>query len=74
MENTIDGYHPNFAHQSYFAELHRGGRPRIDAFDGDSIMQCRVLGNGHTLMDYRPYYGALQGNATRRADGNRLGP
>ena len=55
MENSIDGYHPNFTHQSFFAGLRGPGGGRVDMFDGDSSAQCRALGNGHTVLDYRAY-------------------
>lgn len=55
MENTIDGYHPNFTHVSFFQGLERAGFPRTDTFDGNSIAECRALGNGNTMLDYRRY-------------------
>lgn len=55
MENSIDGYHPNFTHQSFFATLRGATGPRLDMFDGDSTAACRALGNGHTVLDYRAY-------------------
>ena len=55
MENTIDGYHPNFTHASFFKGLMRAGLPRTDTFDGDSIGECRALGNGNSMLDYRRY-------------------
>ena len=55
MENSIDGYHPNFTHQSFFAGMRGPGGARVDMFDGNSTALCRALGNGHTLLDYRRY-------------------
>jgi phenylpropionate dioxygenase-like ring-hydroxylating dioxygenase large terminal subunit len=52
MENSIDGYHPNFTHQSFFAGIQRATGVRVDTFDGTSTAECRALGNGHTLLDY----------------------
>ena len=53
MENSIDGYHPNFTHQSFFQAVQRQSGRRVTMFDGDSAAQCRALGGGHTLLDYR---------------------
>lgn len=53
MENSIDGYHPNFTHQSFFQTIQRRTGHRVGTFDGDSDAQCRALGRGHTLLDYR---------------------
>ncbi|MCZ6889072.1 MAG: aromatic ring-hydroxylating dioxygenase subunit alpha, partial [Gammaproteobacteria bacterium] len=53
MENSIDGYHPNFTHQSFFQNVQRQTGRRVDTFDGDSMAQCRALGHGHALLDYR---------------------
>lgn len=61
MENSIDGYHPNFTHQSFFAEIRAPGGARVDMFDGNSPALCRALGNGHTLLDYRGYNRAGKG-------------
>jgi phenylpropionate dioxygenase-like ring-hydroxylating dioxygenase large terminal subunit len=55
MENTIDGYHPNFTHQSFFRAIARQTGERPNMFDGDSNSQCRALGGGNTLLDYRIY-------------------
>ena len=44
MENSIDGYHPNFTHQSFFQSVHRRTGQRVATFDGDSVAQCRALG------------------------------
>ncbi len=53
LENTLDGYHPNFVHQSFFdvAASHSGRR--TDVFDGDSTSVTRELGDGHAMLDYR---------------------
>ena len=52
MENSIDGYHPNFTHQSFFAAIQAITGVRLDTFDGDSPAACRSLGGGHTMLDY----------------------
>lgn len=54
MENSIDGYHPNFTHQSFFQSITRQTGVRLDIFDGDASTECRALGKGHTHLDYRP--------------------
>ncbi len=62
MENSIDGYHPNFTHQSFFRTVSLHSGRRFDLFDGDSPAQCRALGHGHTVLDYARYNGR-QGEA-----------
>ncbi|MBV1906356.1 MAG: aromatic ring-hydroxylating dioxygenase subunit alpha [Pseudomonadales bacterium] len=52
MENSIDGYHPNFTHQSYFKTVTRMTGVRVDTFDGDSTAGVRALGQGNTHIDY----------------------
>lgn len=54
MENSIDGYHPNFTHQSFLQSINRLTGVRVDTFDGDAATQVRALGRGHTHIDYRP--------------------
>jgi phenylpropionate dioxygenase-like ring-hydroxylating dioxygenase large terminal subunit len=55
MENSIDGYHPNFTHQSFLGAIQRATGRRVDLFDGDSAAECRALGMGHTCLDYGRY-------------------
>lgn len=54
MENSIDGYHPNFTHQSFFQSITRQTGVRVDIFDGNAPTESRALGRGHTHLDYRP--------------------
>ena len=55
LENSIDGYHPSFAHQAFFDSFgQRMGVPR-DLFQGKSLGRNRDLGNGHTMLDFRAY-------------------
>lgn len=55
LENSIDGYHPNFTHQAFFDSFGlRMGVP-IDIFRGNSAGRNRDLGNGHTMLDFRSY-------------------
>ena len=56
MENSIDGYHPNFTHQSFFDGFGRRGESRPPFFDGDSDCKSRALGRGNGLLDYRPMF------------------
>ncbi len=67
MENSIDGYHPNFTHQSFLVSLARQTGVRMDTFDGDAATQCRALGRGHTHLDYRPVNLAADHQAKRIA-------
>lgn len=65
IENGMDGYHGNFVHQSFFANIRR--RTGIDLTDlgsSQSLAQTRDLGGGHVLIDFRPY---------NTANGSRLG-
>lgn len=55
MENSIDGYHPNFTHQSFFQSIVRNTGQRIDMFDGGSAAECRDLGRGHSNLEYSRY-------------------
>ncbi|MBV1876168.1 MAG: aromatic ring-hydroxylating dioxygenase subunit alpha [Pseudomonadales bacterium] len=55
MENSIDGYHANFTHQSYFKMITRLSGRRPDTFDRDSAVATRDLGCGNTFVDYRPH-------------------
>jgi phenylpropionate dioxygenase-like ring-hydroxylating dioxygenase large terminal subunit len=56
VENSMDGYHPNFVHQTFFTNLqHRTGMKLTDLFTSSSSSLTRDLGNGHVMLDYRPY-------------------
>lgn len=55
MENSIDGYHPNFTHQSYIGTFERTTGMKFDMFNGDSSVQSRDLGMGATNIDSRRY-------------------
>jgi phenylpropionate dioxygenase-like ring-hydroxylating dioxygenase large terminal subunit len=61
IENGMDGYHPNFVHQSFFANIQRRtGAKLTDLFHGGSSSLTRDLGNGHVMLDYRSYNRANQ--------------
>lgn len=56
VENSMDGYHPNFVHQTFFANIQRRtGAKLTDLFHSGSTSHTRDLGNGHVMLDYRPY-------------------
>ncbi len=56
IENGMDGYHPNFVHQTFFANIQRRtGAKLTDLFISSSTGQTRDLGNGHVMLDFRPY-------------------
>ncbi len=56
MENSIDGYHPNFAHQAFFQGLQQRTGARIaQVFEGGSLGRSRDLGGGHSMLDYRAH-------------------
>lgn len=68
MENSIDGYHPNFTHQSFFQAVFEQSGQRVGTFDGDSDAQTRAMGHGHTLLDYsRP--NLIPNRVRQRIDG-----
>jgi phenylpropionate dioxygenase-like ring-hydroxylating dioxygenase large terminal subunit len=61
VENSMDGYHPNFTHQSFVAELLNKIRSNPSpehqsAFNPKSFNPgggvSRDLGNGHVMLDY----------------------
>ncbi len=60
MENSIDGYHVNFTHQSFFAVTEKRMGRRLNMFTGDSVSVTRDLGNGHAMLDNRPYNRAMR--------------
>jgi phenylpropionate dioxygenase-like ring-hydroxylating dioxygenase large terminal subunit len=61
IENSMDGYHPNFVHQTFFANIQRrSGAKLTDLFNSNSNSYARDLGNGHVMLDYRPYNRANQ--------------
>lgn len=51
MENGVDGYHPNFTHESFFFQ---GGPLMAKMFNGASPNYSQDLGNGHSVIDMRP--------------------
>jgi phenylpropionate dioxygenase-like ring-hydroxylating dioxygenase large terminal subunit len=55
IENGIDGYHPNFVHQSYFDGIQKRTGRKLDTFQGNSEGETRDLGGGHVMLDYRRY-------------------
>ncbi len=56
VENGMDGYHPNFVHQTFFARVRKKtGANLTDLFSSGSIGQTRDLGHGHVMLDFRAY-------------------
>lgn len=56
IENSMDGYHPNFVHQTFFDNIkRRTGANITGVFASNSLAQTRDLGNGHALLDFRAY-------------------
>lgn len=55
IENTIDGYHPNFSHETFFETIRDRTGARVDVFTGNSIGETRDMGGGHVMLDYRRY-------------------
>ncbi len=55
VENTIDGYHPNFTHQAFFKGVKQRMGMNMTLFEGSSGGFNRDLGNGHTLLDSREF-------------------
>ncbi|MBF4163109.1 aromatic ring-hydroxylating oxygenase subunit alpha [Nocardioides acrostichi] len=59
LENGCDGYHPNFAHRSFFRVV--GSRLHDDSsgsyLGGRSTAKARSLGNGHAILDQRQSVG-----------------
>jgi phenylpropionate dioxygenase-like ring-hydroxylating dioxygenase large terminal subunit len=55
MENGVDGYHPNFVHQSFFEIQGKTlGRKVMRVFTEASPYQSKDLGNGHSILDMAP--------------------
>jgi phenylpropionate dioxygenase-like ring-hydroxylating dioxygenase large terminal subunit len=55
LENAMDGYHPNFSHETFLDMLQEQIGVRPDIFNGNSSGEARDLGNGHVMLDYRRY-------------------
>jgi phenylpropionate dioxygenase-like ring-hydroxylating dioxygenase large terminal subunit len=72
VENSMDGYHGNFVHQSFFENIRRrSGVNLTDMMTSQSAAQTRDLGNGHVMIDFRTYNklrGARMGAAMPTSD------
>lgn len=55
IENTIDGYHPNFSHETFFEIMRQRTGAKVDVFYGNSLGETRDMGGGHVMLDYRRY-------------------
>jgi len=65
IENSMDGYHGNFVHQSFFDNVRRRTKVNVtDIMNSQSPAETRDLGNGHVMLDFRPY---------NQANGSRMG-
>ncbi len=56
VENSMDGYHPGFTHETFFHMVRR--RSGVDVaglFTSSSVGLSRDLGGGHVMLDFRPY-------------------
>jgi phenylpropionate dioxygenase-like ring-hydroxylating dioxygenase large terminal subunit len=54
IENSMDGYHPNFVHKTFFGMMSRRGvKIPTRHFGGSSIAVTRDFGHGHVMLDYR---------------------
>lgn len=54
IENSMDGYHPNFVHKTFLGMLARhGAKTPTRHFGGSSIAVSRDFGHGHVMLDYR---------------------
>ncbi|HJU12661.1 MAG TPA: aromatic ring-hydroxylating dioxygenase subunit alpha [Candidatus Binataceae bacterium] len=61
MENGVDGYHPNFVHQSFFEiQGKQLGRKVMKLFTETSAYESKDLGNGHSLLDLAPHRKTLR--------------
>jgi benzoate/toluate 1,2-dioxygenase subunit alpha len=59
MENGVDGYHPNFVHQSFFeVQGKKVGRKVMKMFSEASTYETRDLDNGHSILDMTPRHRA----------------
>jgi phenylpropionate dioxygenase-like ring-hydroxylating dioxygenase large terminal subunit len=59
MENGVDGYHPNFVHQSFFEiQGKQLGRKVMQLFTGNAEYESKDLGNGHAILDMAPKHRA----------------
>jgi benzoate/toluate 1,2-dioxygenase subunit alpha len=73
MENGVDGYHPNFVHQSFFEVQGKNlGRKVMRLFTEASAYQSKDLGNGHSILDmarqrksHRPVNNILRGSTSK---------
>ncbi len=59
MENSVDGYHPNFTHAAYFDLLEASTGQRVATYDGRSPALTRDVGGGHVMLDQRPTSGSV---------------
>ncbi len=61
-ENAMDGYHPNFTHRTIIDAVSKRTGRRIDLYTDESVGLSRDFGNGHSMLDRRPYSRQVGGN------------
>ncbi len=55
LENSVDAYHLNYLHRSFFRiQTARTGVRNTDIGAGDSLARVRSLGGGHVAWDFSP--------------------
>ncbi|HEX2173139.1 MAG TPA: aromatic ring-hydroxylating dioxygenase subunit alpha [Dehalococcoidia bacterium] len=69
VENSLDGYHPNFVHRSYYDVTQRRSGSRMQAFTDDSPSVTKDLGNGHACLDQSAAMGDQIYNRIKMAPG-----
>ncbi len=64
-ENSMDGYHPNFTHQTFIDAIRKRTGNRLDLYTDESAGLSRDFGNGHSMLDRRPYSQRMGNNQSR---------
>ncbi len=64
-ENSMDGYHPNFTHQTFIDAIRKRTGNRLDLYTDESSGLSRDFGNGHSMLDRRPYSQHMGNNQSR---------
>jgi phenylpropionate dioxygenase-like ring-hydroxylating dioxygenase large terminal subunit len=53
IENSVDGYHPPFVHETILAARERRLGRKLDTYGAESRVLTRNLAGGHTMLDFR---------------------
>ena len=64
-ENSMDGYHPNFTHQTLVDAASKRIGQRITLYTDESPGLSRDFGHGHSMLDRRPYSRNVGNNGAR---------